>query len=404
MASPISTTTIDEWLVAQGLAGGHAVDIMDGFCERLSEAGLPLARVAIGLRTLPGHGTIDFLWERGVGGVETDSSTGDLAETGAGGSPFAPLITSGGTLRRRLSEPSCPRDPPVLARLAEAGMTDYLNVATAFGDMAQGKGLIASFATDRSVGFAEAELARLAGLTALLAVVVKASAGARVSRSLLSIYLGHDAGNRVLAGTVKRGSMQSISAVLYFADLAGFTSFADRSASEALMSALDAYLEAMAVPVEHSGGQILKYIGDGLLATFALADFDGEAQEAVAAALDAAEDALARVAAVNAVRLAAGEPIMDLDIALHLGEVLYGNVGTDERLDFTVIGPAVNEASRIEALCGQLGRRVLTSVALAQAAGSERHRLESLGLHPLRGVAQPQELFGLAPRGARPDP
>jgi adenylate cyclase len=305
-------------------------------------------------------------------------------------------MRQGGTLRRRLSDPACPRDYPVLCELAEAGMTDYVCAVVPFGDMADGNGLMTAWATDRRDGFADREVDRLVRLVSLLAVVVKASAAPRVSRSLLSIYLGHDAGNRVLAGTVKRGSMQTISAVLYFADLAGFTGFADKAESQALMAALDAYLEAMAVPVEHSGGQILKYIGDGLLATFALADFDGEAEPAVAAALDAAEDALARVAAINAERQAVGEPCMDLDIALHLGDVLYGNVGTDERLDFTVIGPAVNEASRIEALCGRLDRRVLASAALARAAGSERHRLTSLGLQQLRGVAQPQELFGLA--------
>ncbi|SEE22266.1 adenylate/guanylate cyclase [Rhizobiales bacterium GAS188] len=402
MSKPPMAEMIEQWLVTQGLDGGRVIEIMDGFCERLAEGGFPLARGLIGLRTLhPQLGAVGFLWQRDEGGVETehiDHQDGEFAK-----SPFAQLKRLGGTLRRRLSDPSCPRDFPVLAELAEAGMTDYFCAVVPFGDMAEGNGLMTSWATDRRSGFAETEIERLVDLLSLLALAVKASAAPRVSRSLLSIYLGHDAGDRVLSGTIQRGSMQSVSAVLYYADLAGFTGFADKAESAALMAALDVYLEAMAVPVELSGGQILKYIGDGLLATFALADFDGEAEPAVAAALDAAEDALARVATINAERQAAGEPFMDLDIALHLGDVLYGNVGTDERLDFTVIGPAVNEASRIEALCGTLDQRVLASAALAEAAGGERYRLKSLGRQRLRGVTEPQELFGLAARASPTD-
>jgi adenylate cyclase len=194
--------------------------------------------------------------------------------------------------------------------------------------------------------------------------------------------------------------MQSIRAVLYYADLVGFTGFAETNTGPALVATLNRYLEAIAAPVNSRRGQVLKFLGDGLLATFALADFSGETEGAAAAALDAAEEVLIRVAALKTEREAAGEPALDVDIALHLGDVLYGNIGTEDRLDFTVIGPAVNEASRIETLCQALGRRVLASAILADAAGGARRRLEPIGRFALRGVREPQLLFGLARHGA----
>ena len=395
--------TIGQWLVTQGLLGAQPVEIMDGFCQRLVDGGFPLARGVIGLRMLhPHYGAVACLWRRGEGGVETARIDHD--SDGFAQSPFAPLARGGGgTLRRRLEDPASPRDFPILAELAEAGITDYLCSVVPFDEATPTNGLMTSWSTDRRGGFAHSEIEQLDGLLPLLAIAVKASVAPRIARSLLTIYLGHDAGNRVLAGKVRRGSIERIGAVLYYADLTGFTSFADKAAGEPLIAALNLYLEAMVVPVERSGGQILKFMGDGLLATFALADFGGKAEAAAGAALDAAEETLAQVVALNAERRAAGEATMAADIALHLGDVLYGNVGSEERLDFTVIGPAVNEASRIETLCGTLGRHVLVSSTLAAAAGSERHRLESLGRHRLRGVSEPQEVFGLV-RSRAADP
>jgi adenylate cyclase len=392
--------TIEEWLVARGLKGAPIVDIVDAVCQRLSADGFPLAQAAIRLRLLhPQYSGICVRWRRDIGGAETEHLDHRNVEPAA--SPLAHLARSDGdmvTLRRRLQEPSCPRDSAELAELARSGATDVFCALVPTDEMAPPHGLMTSWATDRPGGFSDAEILRLERLLPVLALAVKASAAPRAVRSLLAIYLGHDAGARVLAGTVRRGATQSIDAVLCYADLAGFTGFADRADREALIATLDLYFEQLVTPIEHCGGQILKFMGDGLLATFALADFDGDAEQAVAAALDAAEEAVARVEALNARRRAAGEVAMDLDLALHLGEVHYGNVGTDERMDFTVIGPAVNEAARFEALCSPLNRRILASAAFAKAAGRERHRLESVGSHELRGVSEAQELFGLAAR------
>jgi adenylate cyclase len=397
------SATIEEWLVARGLEGHPTAEIIAGFCARLVVDGLPLARAVIGSRILhPQFGAVSLMWRRGAGEVVIDRFHHDQTDEFAA-SPFARLSQGAdrGALRRRLCDPGCPRDFPLLDRLVEAGMTDYFCAVVPFGGQFTTNRLYSSWTTDRAGGFAGRELADLAKLLPLLALAIKASTAPRVARSLLAIYLGEDAGDRVLAGTIQRGSMQSIRAVLYYADLAGFTRFAETNTGPALVATLNRHLEAIAVPVARRRGQVLKFLGDGLLATFALADFSGETEGAIAAALDAAEEALTRVAALKAEREATGEPDLDVDIALHLGDVLYGNIGTEDRLDFTVIGPAVNEASRIEALCQALGRRVLASAALADAAGAARQRLEPIGRFALRGVREPQLLFGLArPRRA----
>jgi adenylate cyclase len=389
--------TIEQWLVAQGLDGAQLIDLMDGLCQLLIDDGFPLARGVISQRTLhPQYDAVCVRWRRDRG-AEAENVDHRNTEFDAG--PLAhPAHPAAARLRLRLEDPSRPRDDPVLAELAEIGATDYFCWGVPADGMSPGHGLMSSWATDRPGGFSDAEIAHLERLLPILAIAVKASSSPRAARSLLSIYLGHDAAAHVLSGRVRRGATQSISAALCYADLAGFTRFADQAASAVLIATLNHYFEQMVIPIERCGGQILKFMGDGLLATFALGDFDGDAEQAVAAALDAAEDAVARVETLNARRRAIGEVAMDLDLALHLGEVHYGNVGTDERMDFTVIGPAVNEASRIEALCRPLNRRILISAALAKAAGRERARLESLGRHELRGVGEARELFGIAAR------
>ena len=196
----------------------------------------------------------------------------------------------------------------------------------------------------------------------------------------------------VLTGSIERGSAEAIRAVIWFADLRGFTRLTDSLPRDVLVETLDDYLEAMAAPVHANNGQILKFMGDGLLATF---DLTGRDQEAVCRdALAAAAELRAAIPGFNEERKGAGKPVMEFGLALHLGEVFYGNIGASDRLDFTVIGPAVNEASRIQALCKPLDRSILVSGTFQDAAGGT-HELESLGLHELRGVREPQELYGL---------
>jgi len=208
----------------------------------------------------------------------------------------------------------------------------------------------------------------------------------------LAAYLGEDAGRRVHAGAVERGSVESIRAVLWYADIRGSTAIADRWPGLAVIELLDEVFEALAAPLRQGGGQVLKFLGDGLLATFPFEDASRAAT--CRGALDAAVEAMAALDRLNAARSAAGKPTATVDLALHLGEVLYGNVGSVDRLDFTVIGPAVNEVSRIETLCEPLGRKVLVSAELAAASG-DLGRLEPLGPQTLRGVREPRDIYAL---------
>jgi adenylate cyclase len=217
-------------------------------------------------------------------------------------------------------------------------------------------------------------------------------AGHSIAAELLGAYLGHDAGRRVHRGAVERGSVETIRAVLWNADIRGFTAIADDVPGAAVIELLDEVFETLAVSLRARGGQILKFIGDGMLAIFPLDD--SRQQETCRQALDAAAEAIAAIDRMNELRGAAGKRHATVDLALHLGEVMYGNIGATDRLDFTVIGPAVNEVARIEALCEPLGRNVLISAELAAAAGQD-DRLVPLGRHSLRGVRDAREIFGL---------
>jgi adenylate cyclase len=220
---------------------------------------------------------------------------------------------------------------------------------------------------------------------------VKARSTFDVARTLVETYLGADAGRRVLTGEIDRHSVQRIDAVIWFCDLRGFSLVANRVPQEELVEILDAYLEVLARPVLDNRGQILKFMGDGFLATFDLSQRDR--QSVCTDAVKAAGQLLDTFPKFNAERRSGGKHTLEFGVALHLGEVLYGNIGTRERLDFTVVGSAVNEASRIEGLCRPLQRKVLISGAFHEAAAACRGRMVSLGVHALRGIREPQELF-----------
>ena len=243
-------------------------------------------------------------------------------------------------------------------------------------------------------GFNDDEIAAIERLQPRLAVAAKAAALVQIAGDVAAAYLGADAGRRVLGGEVDRGNVDVLNAVLFFCDLRGFTALADGMDRHRLIALLDDYFDAIAGPVADHGGQVLKFMGDGLLATFSLDD--GEPATTCGNALNAAVAALAAVERINIQRRAAGEPVMELDIALHQGEVVYGNVGARDRLDFTVIGPAVNEASRMEQLCDRLGVSLVLSESVVAASGpAAAGQFESLGRHPLRGVGEARELFTL---------
>ena len=411
---PLDLTGFAEWLVERGLLGLPLDDQIDGFCRRLVDAGFPARRFNLSIGTLhPRHGARSYVWH--PRGLTTDEfprhRSGEQIE-GYLRSPIHHLRSSGELRLRRRLDADAPHDFPVLADLREAGMTDYAARVVGFDDartatlrpgvVTEGvnrpdplQGIFFSCATDVPGGFDDGHLQQVFDELPYLALAVKSRSIFDVARTLLETYLGTDAGQRVLTGEIDRHSVQRIQAVIWLCDLRGFSGVASRASPDELVEILDAYLEVMAQPVLDNQGQILKFLGDGFLATFDMSLRDR--QTVCIDAMKAAEQLLDTFPQFNSERRAAGKAALDFGIALHLGEVLYGNIGTRERLDFTVLGSAVNEASRIEALCRPLGRSVLLSSSFHEAAvAGGGSRIVSVGVHALRGIREPQELFTIA--------
>jgi adenylate cyclase len=402
-----------EWLVDRGLRGLPLEEQADGFCQRVVDAGFPARRFNMLLGTLhPRHGARSYLWQ--PEGLTTDAYPRRRSEEESEGylkSPIYLLRRTGEVRLRRRLDTGAPDDFPILADLREAGMTDYVARLIRFdgGDTRLPRreariedpehpdplqGIFFSCATDVPGGFDDGHLQQVADALPYLALAVKSRSTLDVARTLLETYLGADAGRLVLTGEIDRHSVKRIHAVIWFCDLRGFSSVASRVPQEELVEILDAYLEAMARPVLDHRGQILKFLGDGFLATFDLAGRDPEA--VCADALAAARQLIDFFPQFNAERRAAGKRTLEFGVALHLGEVLYGNIGAAERLDFTVVGSTVNEASRIEGMCRPLQRKVLVSQSFRVAAPACGGSLVSLGFHALRGIREPQELFTIA--------
>ena len=392
---------LSDWLVQKGLGGATLDDLLAGFCEGLRALGIPLWRGHIAMRTLhPSFEALTYRWLREEGVQRDEIVRADEPRAEWQVSPFSYMLERNlFALRRRLTGPEAEVDFPLLEAFRDQGATDYVARVMPFGDSAKSDrpaGVLTSWTTDRPGGFRKEEIAVLDRLQPRLALTIKTILGEQITRNVADTYIGPEAGERILRGEIKRGSVEVIHAVIFFADLRGFTALTEQVPRDALVPMLDDYLECMARPIVEHGGQVLKFLGDGLLATFDLRDRTGDA--ICRDTLDAAVQALLRTDELNAARAADGKPTMAIDVALHLGDVLYGNVGAYDRLDFTVIGPAVNEASRIEALCDTVGRRLLVSGTFADAATQCTGRLVSVGKHQLRGLDRERELFTLDTR------
>ncbi|MET0500348.1 MAG: adenylate/guanylate cyclase domain-containing protein [Candidatus Binatia bacterium] len=395
------------WVVREGIRGADAAAIFDGLCQRLVLAGVPLWRAFIGMPTLhPQWGGYSYTWRRDLNAIEpAQFGRGDEYEQILQNSPFGYLIRQVETsapegspwqhLRRRLAGPEALLDFSILKDLAAAGASDYFAQVVRFGadgDPSHGTGIGYSFATDVPDGFRDDDLVLMRAVLPALSLAMMTHGGHMIASGLLKAYLGGDAGRRVHAGAVERGSVESVRAVLWYADIRGFTPIADTTPGLIVIELINAIFETLTASLRPRGGQVLKFLGDGMLAIFPFVDATQD--ETCSQAIDAAAEAMEGLDRLNAARQEAGKPIAVVDLALHLGEVLYGNIGAVDRLDFTVIGPAVNEVARIETLCEPLRRKVLISAELAAVVG-DRRRLEPLGYHTLRGVRDPRKIYAL---------
>jgi adenylate cyclase len=312
-------------------------------------------------------------------------------------SPFYHLLESREpTLRRRLDATYRRGEFPMVDRFQDEGATDYVAVVLRVGEsvrLGEGEGVVASWTTDVAEGFTADQIQLLAGVMPPLTLVFMLRTMNRTARTLIQTYLGSDAAQRVLAGNIVRGRAEPIRAVVWFSDLVGFTRISDAASPGTVLELLNDYAEAQVEEIEAQGGHVLKFIGDGILAIFPQDDM----AQACARALDTAANLTGRIATLNTRRAAHGMPVTSTHIALHVGELLYGNLGSPRRLDFTVLGPAVNEAARIESFCASLEQAVIVSTAFAESSGEARRRLVSVGRYAMKGVARPQELFTLDP-------
>jgi adenylate cyclase len=401
---------LSAWLTQAGLAGTSETDIVSGFCDRCVAAGLPLARALVLIDTLhPVHEGRVLRW--GYGPTESPlveygrTSPDALAASGSNPkdvqsaerwrrSPFYKMLQTGDSYLRRRLNATTKDEFAVLSDLLTAGMTDYVAIISPFaaeGIIGEMDGVYSSWATRVPDGFSNEQIATLQRIAPYLALAIKSVSLARMTGTLMETYLGRDAGQRVLSGRIVRGIAERIDAVIWFSDLRGFTRITD-TAPEQVIPLLNDYSDAIVSAIHGHGGDVLKLIGDGTLAIFTAED----RTHACGAALSAAIAAREGIVELNRHRVADGKPISDMYLGLHVGEVFYGNVGSRERLDFTVVGPAVNEASRIAAMCRSVDQPVLMSSAFADVGGIKR-RLISVGRYALRGVAHPQELFTLDP-------
>jgi adenylate cyclase len=377
------------WFVTEAYRIADTGQLIAAAGEQLVAAGIPLYRLAYFQLTLhPEFAGKAYTWRRGYG-VEVSEATHGLMERSEYlDNPLPPVFEQRRTVRVRLeaAEPQA----PILKQLKQDGATDYVALPLLF---TTGHVDAMSVVSDRPGGFSAIDLDRMFQLQFAFTRIVETHSLRDTAANLLDAYVGRAAGQRILAGEIKRGDGQTIEAVLWYCDLRGFTRASDRLPRDAIITLLNDYFSIMGGAVTGAGGEILKFMGDGMLAMLPIASA-GERMAVAARATEAAVAAQRMVAALNLMRVTVDEPSLRFGLALHVGEVMFGNIGASARLDFTVIGPAVNHAARLEKLCAPLNRQIVLSSALA-ALLPERD-VVPLGRHALKDIDEPQPIYGLS--------
>ena len=366
--------------------------LLETFCATLLAAGLPLWRVSVSTPAIdPTARAFSMNWVRGQGMSLVRTAHGLENEAAFRRGPVHALLEANlpfGRWRLDTLQPGQGFAP--LHEIRQDGGTDYVLHMIGFTPGSALRGVAISFVTDTVSGFSDLDLADIDEVLRVFGLAICKLSLSYTLRETLSTYLGQATASRVLDGQIRRGEGQTVSAAILLTDLRAFTALTDRIDPVRIVGWLDEHFDALGDPVAQSGGEILKFLGDGFLAVFPIADLGVRPCAVCERALDAAEAALAANRALNAHRRAAELPELDADLVLHFGEVVYGNVGTSRRLDFTVIGRAVNEASRIEKLCDKLDRSLLLSESFAERCG---RGLVPLGTFPLRGLDRPQRIW-----------
>jgi adenylate cyclase len=381
------------WLLSDARRIAEPKAFLAALAEQLLNHGIEVARLTTGVPIL--HPQVDSYgarWELDKDVTERFYRITAESLPVLENSPVKTVYAGGGSVRCDPTAPPRNGEFGILADLRRDGMTDYVALSIPFSD---GTTKLLSVATKRPGGFSDEEMELFEAITPGVAVNLEVQALRLTARTLLETYVGRQAGARVLDGAIRRGMGETTRAVIWLSDLRGFTSFSERLPRDAVIDLLNAYFDRMCAAVDTSGGEVLKFLGDALLAIFPVRDDDPPA--VCARALEAAGNAQEALAAFNVGRIDAGEARIDHGIALHVGDVMYGNIGGEKRLDFTVIGPAVNLVARIEGLCRDLARPLLLSADFVAASGLPA---QYLGAFSLRGLSDPQDVYA-PPEGRR---
>lgn len=391
---PADGMPLSDWIIEGARRCKTLHEMVDELCWRLIHAGIPVWRSTLQLATLhPQLRAYAVRWWGDDALVEELSILHGMERTGAyRNSPVPLVMEQGQVVRRRLGD-AATMEFPILGELRSRGGTDYVAMPVTFSN---GRHQCLTFATNRIGGFSDDHVDQLLKLAPLLALVLELHATKRMARDLLGIYLGREAGARVLDGAVSRGVAERIEAAILVADMRGFSALSRILSGEQTIALLDEFFAVIVEPIQAGGGEVLKFVGDGLIAVFPLGT-SGTLKVAAAHALDAARAALAAIDGLNERRGKDGLPAIGIGVALHVGEVLFGNIGAPDRLDFTAIGSAVNLASHLEGLNKSLGSRLVASRDFAMLCGGT---LESRGRHALPDWADTIEVFGLPDAGS----
>lgn len=387
MTTTTTSRDLRDWILDKGHISKSIGEFIGELAEKLIAADLPVYRITSGVPIL--HPLIraeSAMWIEGEGVSLRQFPLALLKDKMFTNSPLYQVYEKGEAVRVAVTPEAVPGEYGIMADLRAEGATDYIAFPLMYSDSTY-KSL--TIATRRPEGFSDEHFAVMESILRPIALVFEIHTQRRSSETLLATYLGRRTAPRVLAGEIQRGDGQQIEAVIWFSDLRGFTDLSSQFTPRDLVEVLDFYFEAMTDPVEENGGEVLKFIGDAVLAIFTFAN-EAEARAASEKALIAAHAALANLGQFSDLAQSATVERLSVGISLHMGAVFYGNVGGRERLDFTVIGEAVNIGSRINGLTRDLDHQILASEDFVEYVD---HPFTEVGTYTLKGVRQPQRVY-----------